>query len=107
VYLEACASGVPVVGTRVDGAAEVVRDGVNGYLVEPGDVLGLAERVLALLNDPAKAIRMGRNGQELPDEFDIRSMVRRQEREYEQLLHELEQRKSLSIAQGYGTSARH
>ena len=104
VYLEALASGVPVVGTKVDGAAEVIRDGVNGYLVEAGDVRGLADRVLALLNDPRKALQMGHNGQALPDEFDIRNMVRRQEREYERLLHELEERKSLRVAQGCGTS---
>ncbi|MFM8552508.1 MAG: glycosyltransferase family 4 protein [Nitrospiraceae bacterium] len=89
VYLEALASGVPVVGTRVDGAAEVVQDGVNGYLVEPGDVQGLAERVLSLLNHPQEAVRMGQAGRSLPDEFDIHEMVRLQEREYERRLAEL------------------
>jgi glycosyltransferase involved in cell wall biosynthesis len=86
VYLEALASGVPVVGTRVDGAAEVVRDGVNGYLLAPGDVNGMAERVLALLANPTLAADMGRRGESLPTEFDIRDMVRRQEQEYERLL---------------------
>lgn len=86
VYLEALASGVPVVGTRVDGAAEVVRDGVNGYLVAPGDVQGLADRVLWLLANPAAAADMGRRGESLPQEFDIHDMVRRQEEEYEKLL---------------------
>jgi glycosyltransferase involved in cell wall biosynthesis len=106
VYLEALASGVPVVGTKVDGAAEVIQDGVNGYLVEPGDVKGLADRVLTLLNNPATARQMGHNGQSLPHEFDIRDMVRRQEREYERLLHEFEQRKRLRVAQGCDTQAR-
>jgi glycosyltransferase involved in cell wall biosynthesis len=86
VYLEALASGVPVVGTRVDGAAEVVRDGVNGYLLAPGDVNGMAERVLALLANPTLAADMGRRGESLPPEFDIHDMVRRQEQEYERLL---------------------
>jgi glycosyltransferase involved in cell wall biosynthesis len=86
VYLEALASGVPVVGTRVDGAAEVVRDGVNGYLVAPGDVPGLADRVLWLLANPAAAADMGRRGESLPQEFDIHHMVRRQEEEYTHLL---------------------
>jgi glycosyltransferase involved in cell wall biosynthesis len=86
VYLEALASGVPVVGTRVDGAAEVIRDGVNGYLLAPGDVQGLADRVLSLLANPTAAADMGRRGESLPQEFDIYDMVRRQEQEYERLL---------------------
>ena len=86
VYLEALASGVPVVGTRVDGAAEVVRDGVNGYLLAPGDIQGLADRVLALLGNPALAADMGKRGMALPPEFDIHDMVRRQEQAYGQLL---------------------
>lgn len=86
VYLEALASGVPVVGTRVDGAAEVVRDGINGFLVAPGDVQSLADRVLWLLANPAAAADMGRRGESLPEEFDIHEMVRRQEQEYERLV---------------------
>jgi glycosyltransferase involved in cell wall biosynthesis len=86
VYLEALASGVPVVGTRVDGASEVVRDGVNGYLLAPGDVQGLADRVLSLLANPTLAADMGRRGESLPQEFDIHDMVRRQEEEYDRLL---------------------
>lgn len=86
VYLEALAAGVPVVGTRVDGAAEVVRDGHNGYLVEPGDLTAMAERVLGLLNAPELARDMGQQGRALPAEFDIRAMVRQQEHEYERLL---------------------
>jgi glycosyltransferase involved in cell wall biosynthesis len=86
VYLEALASGVPVVGTRVDGAPEIVRDGVNGYLLAPGDINGMAERVLSLLANPTLAADMGRRGASLPPEFDIHDMVFRQEQEYERLL---------------------
>ncbi len=86
VYLEALAGGVPVVGTRVDGAAEVVHDGVNGYLLAPGDVQGMADRVIALLANPTMAADMGRKGASLPPEFDIHDMVRRQEQEYGRLL---------------------
>jgi glycosyltransferase involved in cell wall biosynthesis len=86
VYLEALSSGVPVVGTNVDGAAEVIRDGVNGHLVEPGNVGRMAREVCALLDDPERARRMGLEGQSLSAEFDIHHMVRRQEEEYEDLL---------------------
>ncbi|MBM4133219.1 MAG: glycosyltransferase family 4 protein [Nitrospira sp.] len=105
VYLEALASGVPVVGTGVDGAAEVVQDGVNGYLVEPGDVRRLAERVLSLLNRPEEAVRMGQAGRALSDEFDIHEMVRQQEREYERVLGRSAEWNRLRVVAGCGTQA--
>ncbi len=105
VYLEALASGVPVVGTAVDGAAEVIREGENGFLVEPGNVPALAERVLRLLADPQLAADLGRRGQALPQEFDIREMVQRQEWEYERLLLERERGNGLSAARHCGTPA--
>jgi len=74
------------VGTRVDGAAEVICDGVNGFLAEPGDIDGLAQRLLSLLDDPELARSMGKQGEALPSEFDIHQMVRRQEQEYERLM---------------------
>lgn len=107
VYLEGLASGVPVVGTKVDGATEVIQEGVNGYLVEPGDVRGLAERVLSLLNRPEEAVSMGQAGRLLPAEFDIHEMVRLQEREYERILGRSAERNRLRVAAGCGTQARH
>jgi glycosyltransferase involved in cell wall biosynthesis len=86
VYLEALASGLPVVGTRVDGASEVIRDGINGFLCDPGDVGGLAERAMFLLRHPDEAKRMGHNAESISSEFDIYEMVLRQEREYERLM---------------------
>lgn len=106
VYLEALAAGVPVVGTRVDGAAEVVHDGRNGFLVEPGDLPAMAERVLALLGAPDLARDMGRHGRALPAEFDIHDMVRRQEREYERLLAVHQSRNCLRDPARYDTSTK-
>lgn len=84
VYLEALASGVPIVGTRVDGAEEVIREGVNGYLLDPGDVEGLATRVLDVLAHKGKVGQ--EEGSLLGKEFDIWEMVRRQEQEYDLLI---------------------
>lgn len=86
VYLEASSSGVPVVGTNVDGAAEAIRDGINGYLIEPGNLGRMAKEILTLLRDPERAREMGRQGQTLAEEFDVHYMVRRQEEEYSHLL---------------------
>jgi alpha-maltose-1-phosphate synthase len=57
--LEAMASGTPVVASRVGGLAEVVVDGVTGYLVEPGDVDALRNRLRLLLDDPEHTRRLG------------------------------------------------
>jgi glycosyltransferase involved in cell wall biosynthesis len=61
VLAEAMAVGTPVVATRVDGLPEVVRDGVTGRLVEPGDPGGLAAGVLDVL---ARREQMGRAARE-------------------------------------------
>jgi len=58
--LEAMASGTPVVASRTGGLPEVVRDGETGFLVTPGDLDELRDRLDALLRDPALARRMGR-----------------------------------------------
>jgi glycosyltransferase involved in cell wall biosynthesis len=57
--LEAMASGTPVICSRIGGLPEVVQDGVTGYLVEPGDVDGLRDRLGTVLGDPVAAGRMG------------------------------------------------
>jgi N-acetyl-alpha-D-glucosaminyl L-malate synthase BshA len=49
--LEAMACGVPVIGTRAGGLPEVVRHGVDGFLLPVGDADGMAEAALSLLGD--------------------------------------------------------
>lgn len=49
--LEAVSLGLPVVCTPVGAHAEVIRDGTNGFIVEPGDTQALAARITALLMD--------------------------------------------------------
>jgi glycosyltransferase involved in cell wall biosynthesis len=62
INLEAGACSKPVVATRVGGIPEIVHEGVNGYLVDAGDVAGLAERVGALIAAPDQRKRMGEAG---------------------------------------------
>ncbi len=62
--LEAMASGVPVICSRVGGLPEVVRDGETGFLVEPGNVEQLRDRIARLLAEPRLAEDLGRNGRE-------------------------------------------
>jgi glycosyltransferase involved in cell wall biosynthesis len=60
--IEALAAGRPVVSTRVGGVPNVVKDGESGLLVPPRDPAALAEGVLALLRDPARAAELGQAG---------------------------------------------
>jgi glycosyltransferase involved in cell wall biosynthesis/SAM-dependent methyltransferase len=57
--LESMAFGKPVIATRVGGIPEMVRDGIDGLLVPPGEVEPLACAIVALLSDPARAARLG------------------------------------------------
>ena len=62
--LEAMASGTPVVCSDVGGLPEVVEDGVTGFVVAPGNVDELRERIEQVLDDGMLAARLGRNGRE-------------------------------------------
>ncbi len=60
VYLEASATGLPVIGGDSGGAPDAILDGETGYVVN--DVPGVAARITELLSDPAKARVMGEKG---------------------------------------------
>lgn len=60
VYLEASATGLPVIGGDSGGAPDAILDGESGYVVN--DVPGAATRIIELLHDPARAKAMGDKG---------------------------------------------
>ena len=64
VFLEAAACGLPVVVGDSGGAPETVRHGKTGYVVDPRDPVAVADRLQALLADPAAARAMGSRGRE-------------------------------------------
>lgn len=88
VFLQAMASGVPVVATKVDGTPEAIQDGVNGFLMSPKDIGGIAEKIIYLIRHPEKASEMGMKGRRLVGEFDIWRMLEQQEELYASLLKE-------------------
>ncbi|WEF35668.1 glycosyltransferase family 4 protein [Pseudoduganella chitinolytica] len=84
--LEAMAAGLPVVTTPVGGIPEAVTDGVEGFLVEPGDVTALRDRLQLLLSDRALAQRMGEAGRRKVEQLFLSSTIMpRVERLYLQL----------------------
>lgn len=64
VAVESLAVGTPVIASNVGGLAEIIRDGLDGYLVPPGDPVALAERMAILLENPEQRRQMGRNARE-------------------------------------------
>jgi glycosyltransferase involved in cell wall biosynthesis len=73
VILEAMASGLPVVASRVAGIPEAVEDSATGLLTEPGDAEALAAAMQKLLSDKRLRAAMGRRGRERAMErFDAR-----------------------------------
>lgn len=66
--LEYMAAGKPVAATDVGGASEAIRDGETGFLVESDDDEAMAARLLELLRDEEKAVRMGKRGRETVNE---------------------------------------
>jgi len=68
VVSQAMASAKPVIGTRIAGILDQVRDGWNGYVVEPANAPQLAEKIKYLINRPEERERMGLNGRKLAEE---------------------------------------
>ena len=72
VLLEAAATGVPIVGSRIGGIPEAVLDGVTGFLVPPQEPAALARRIADLLDDRALRGRMGEAGRRfVAERFEI------------------------------------
>lgn len=63
-FVEAMMHRLPVVATRVGAIPDMVEDGVNGYLVSPGDPHALAQSLCRLLSDPAHCEELGRRSYE-------------------------------------------
>lgn len=86
VLPQAMATGLPIVATAVDGTAEAVIHGENGYLVPPNQPDQLANYVLRLLCNPELAQQMGQAGRTQAVEFGARKMVLDIDKLYRQLL---------------------
>jgi glycosyltransferase involved in cell wall biosynthesis len=66
--IEAMSQGTPVVTTNIGGQAELVKNGVNGLLVNPRDSEDLAEKIGSILDNPELAREMGEGGRKIVEE---------------------------------------
>jgi len=84
--MEAMAAGKPVVATDIRGNRDLVKDGVNGYLVELDDVEGLVNSILKLTNDEDLRKRMGEKGQEIIEAYSLENVLVEMEEIYDHFL---------------------
>jgi hypothetical protein len=60
VQIEAAACGLPIIGTTASGAAEIVTDGETGYLIKPGDLDMLMEKIETFITSPQLTASMAK-----------------------------------------------
>jgi glycosyltransferase involved in cell wall biosynthesis len=85
--MEAAAMGVPCVATDIRGCREAVIHNCNGLLIPLGDVQALADAIIGLITDRAKARRMGEEGHRIAlERFDEQLVFEKVKAEYARLL---------------------
>lgn len=78
--LETMARGIPNISTRISSIPEVIEDGVNGFLITPGDVDILKERILRLVSDQKLRLEFSREAHRtISEKFSLRQNVRNME----------------------------
>jgi glycosyltransferase involved in cell wall biosynthesis len=75
--MECLAAGLPIVSTRVGGVDELVLDGYNGLLVQPGDEAALARAITAMVDNDELRERMARNARKSSERFSISTAAER------------------------------
>jgi glycosyltransferase involved in cell wall biosynthesis len=84
--LEAMALGRPVVATHGTGLSELITDGVDGFLIDPGDAVALAATVRSAVADGGLLTRVGQAARRRAGDFDLDKMVDRLVDVYEDVL---------------------
>lgn len=86
VVLEAMALDIPVVATKVGGIPDIIDNGKNGLLVENKDSIALCKAIEKILDHPALAAELKRNGEKRIADFDIKKIVEKIENIYLRLI---------------------
>jgi glycosyltransferase involved in cell wall biosynthesis len=72
VILEAMAAGLPVISLDGRGNRDIIQNGVNGFLVEQGNINGFVDYIIKLAEDPELYAQIAREGQKSAEKYDIR-----------------------------------
>jgi glycosyltransferase involved in cell wall biosynthesis len=86
VFIEAMASGLPVIASKLTQTTEIVIDGKTGFLVTPGDRQELAHKLQLLIDNPGLGRQMGKRAREIVEEsFDTQKNFQKIELIFEDL----------------------
>lgn len=89
VMVQAAAAGLPMVAFNVDGIPEIIRDGYNGFLVEPKNINQLVEKIKIYLNKPELLKMHGDNSKKVvKNRWTIEGMVKGTDKIYSKLIEE-------------------
>ena len=80
------ASGLPIVATTIRGLPEIIKDGKNGFLVEPKNPEQIAEKVLLLLEKDVLRERISEKNKEKAKGYSWEAVIEKLERVYEHCL---------------------
>ena len=83
--MEAMGMGIPVIGTRIRGTADLLACGA-GLLFDPGDIEGLHQAMLKIRSRPDLAEGMRQIGRSAATRYDVRSVLAQHDRMYEQIM---------------------
>ena len=87
VILEAFAAGLPVISTRVGQIPNMIEDGVNGFVVEPGDSRGLVERLMILVRSSERRKHMAKaNYKKAREKYSVEAGVKKMSEVFEAVL---------------------
>jgi 1,2-diacylglycerol 3-alpha-glucosyltransferase len=103
VLLEATASGLPIAAVNATFVPEIVHDGVNGFLVESGDINGLANAISTLLKNPKQGYEMGKFSRMLAETHDVHLSIDLHEQFYSSLV---KQKETQPVLEKAGTQSR-
>jgi glycosyltransferase involved in cell wall biosynthesis len=85
--IEGISYGLPIISTPVGGISEIVEDGANGFLIQPGDYIALADKIKLLSDNKDLREKMGTESLRIAKEkFDVNKIVTRLNEIYEELL---------------------
>ena len=83
VILEALAAGLPIISTPIGAIPDIIKDGINGFLIEPNSPKQLAEKILFLLHNEETKKRIGEvNIQLAKNEYDVKVILNKLEQLY-------------------------
>ena len=86
VFIEAMHYGLPIVATDVGGSAEMVKNNLNGFILQPDDQDGFIGALRKLINEPDLRLKMGAFSAELSKQYDLQTRVGEFIAMYENLL---------------------